>query len=85
MAKTTPALMVKATKASPAPARPEPSRKKANSFHGRAVKGSCSTVFASAFTRSFCSSVMAMESSRPPIRTRTLLSSLGSGVMRLVG
>ena len=49
------------------------------------MNGSCSTVFASAFTRSFCSSVMAIESSRPPIRTLTLLSSLVSGVMRLVG
>ena len=49
------------------------------------MKGSCSTVSASPFTRSFCSSVMAMESSRPPIRTLTPLSSLVSGVMRLVG
>ena len=77
--------MVKATKANPTPARPQPSKKKASSFHGRAVKGSYSTVWASAFRRSVCSSVMAIESSRPPILTLTLLSSLVSVVMRLDG
>ena len=67
--------MVDATKKSPTPASAELRRKNASSLHTRMVKGSWNTVRASALTRVACSSVMASDSSRPRILTRTLLSS----------
>ena len=79
MARMIPATMVQATNKRPSPAKAEPSRKNPSSAQTRLVKGSCSTVRAIAFTRSACSSVMAKESSRPRMRTRTLLSSVDSG------
>ena len=75
--------MVQATKTRPTPARAEPSKKKPSSLHTRLVKGSCSAVRAIAFSRRTCSSVMASDSSRPRMRTRTLLSSLPGRASRV--
>ena len=90
MASTRPAKPSTATMDKPTAARAELRRKKASSLHTRMVKGSCTMRCASTLIRSACSSVMASESSRPRMRTRTLLSSVCSGaacsgVMRPAG
>ncbi len=77
--------MVNETKARPAPARAALRRKKASSDHTLFVNGSCRTERASSRALSACCSVRANDSSRPRIRTRTLLSSGSSGVMRPSG
>ena len=76
MARMRPVTMVADTNSSPTPASAELSRKKASSLHTRFVKGSCRIRAAIALARWACSSVRASDSSRPRIRTLTLLSSL---------